>query len=325
MAEQNPQQQNPQPQQGAQAQNPQQKAPEQQGPGQQGPGQPASKLEEKARQLTRDAAKGDFLKSVKGETDQLVASFATLSDDYRQRHPDLLATWQAQDKEATELRDAILRAYPNDEWRKLLGRTACMVHSDIASAAEKLDKAHVKVSKSERDIAAAEQKLAATKERFASWTKPVDALTKALQANDTELKRIRALLTKDGKERIPVLYRFWFHFLPKHYAIALDWGSYGEPVKAVCDGTRPPAPPGTPEERSVYLVAPAELEREVDAAMADYRRDGERLADLRADAALDKAELEAARKRLDELRKGEEATATRMLQDTIECRPKAAA
>ncbi|MBV1800678.1 hypothetical protein [Siccirubricoccus sp. G192] len=217
---------------------------------------PPKTLEEAARQLALSAAKGKFLDTVKGESQQAIAGFAVQQKSYELKHETLRTRWEQNERAVKDLRGKLIHQF--GDWKELLCKTVCQTKDEIEAAEIALGKKSEAVELPlQRQIQEADGERQAAKERFTSWSKAADTLEKALTETAAEIQQVVQLLGKP--EKVFALYRFWVRLQPAHYAVAAskEWALFqnGEvstgkaPWEAICANCREEGGSGTGQDR----------------------------------------------------------------------------
>ncbi|MEH2530781.1 hypothetical protein V1277_002842 [Bradyrhizobium sp. AZCC 1588] len=274
-----------------------------------GAGQPAG-IDDDLTKLEKETWKRKLEETLKAELGPIKQKRDQVIKNYTDKKRDeLVGRWKAQaaalDRVWKDIND-----YPN--WIDIIDQCVCPTKEEIKKQADVVGGFEPKHPGPKHEtLKKAKVDVEARKAELDGWLSIEQQLSKQLDDVDKAIKDVKDAY--NGPSPKISLYLFWFKALPPHQSVTPNApGAQREPPIQV---DRWPRCVKWPERGKIYLIATADLQREIDAAWTQYRDARRTLAEAERDFEKSPDDLAAETKRLDELKKNEDETIRKALSD----------
>lgn len=170
-------------------------------------------IKELLEQETEDAKVGEFLKQAQTKLEELAKGVDAEEQNYRDKMPELLATWQEHEHRVNDLESQIKTCYP--QWKEYLDKVICdEVIQNIRDLREKIKD---NIGEPEWKLNRANEVRDAAAQQLDAWKNITKWIKARLDANALLIEEICKFDScKERKDRLCAIYIFFFELLPAH-------------------------------------------------------------------------------------------------------------
>lgn len=162
---------------------------------------------------TEDAKVGEFLNLAQVKLEDLAKCVGPEEQAYRDKRPEFIATWTAQEQRVCDLQNQITTCYPN--WKEYLEDPIC---SEVIDHVNDLkEKIRRNIGRPEKKLDYANEVFNMASQQLDSWKTITKWIKARLDANAALIEEICKLDScKERKDRLCLIYIFFFELLPAH-------------------------------------------------------------------------------------------------------------